>query len=133
MRLGQLEALIVTNVVAAISWMIRSGFTSAAAAQEAARQFNYFQDMNEAQLAQAAFELARIYPAIPYWEWMGMLKRFQEYGMISPAPGEPTVTLPPIFTYPAPVKSSLSGSASSIGITLAIIAGGVLLLGLLRR
>lgn len=77
-----------------LSLIIGSRLSAHQAAQQTAAQYDYFRNVSDQQLTQAAFELAKALPQYPYWEWFRILESMRAYGAI-PGPGESTgITLP---------------------------------------
>lgn len=96
--------LAATLVISAISQMVTSRVNAATAAQRAAAEFNYFQDLSEGELTQISYELARKFPQYPYWEWFSLLRNLRNYGMLQ-QPEEPL---------PRPMESRASQTSSLI-------------------
>lgn len=54
------------------------------AAQYVAAEFNYFQDLSEAELTGLALELSRVYPERESWQWFDLLRSLRDYGVLLP-------------------------------------------------
>ena len=118
---------VVEGIVAVVSMAITYGLSWWQASKQAAEQYDYFKDVTDKQLMEAAIQLSRMYPGrMPYWEWNGYLKRLKQYGFIEqPVPGEPIIIPPPTNggnDAPPPQQA---------GLTTALIVMGIVAIGFL--
>lgn len=94
MNLGIAPAAMV--VLSVITEMVRNRINAATAAQYAAMQFDYFRAMSDNEITDLVFELSRIYPQYPYWEWYNLVNSLRKYGALTPGlPVTPPPTEPP--------------------------------------
>lgn len=71
-------------VTSVMSLMVRSRIGSAAAAEMAAADFEYFQQLSDAEITSIALEMAKAFPEYPYWEWFEIMSNLRKYGMWNP-------------------------------------------------
>ena len=74
-------------VISVMKAMVGRGLSANAASKALAEQFNYFQDLSEAELTEISIASARLYPQYEYWQWFSIYRSLRDYGMWQ-APGQ---------------------------------------------
>lgn len=74
------------------AWVVSGKINAAAAAQQAAAEFDYFRQLADAELVPIALEMARKFPEYNYWRWLQIVENIKKYGAsASPQPEPPPV------------------------------------------